>query len=196
MFGGMAHSAVDLGKGLWNKIYNGQDPGEGGLFAGTNKYLEQNDYAGASNHIPIMDEIVSQNGGYKNLEVGSGGKWSAFNPNDRKQLEALKNGTMSWRHQGDGTGGQTLADTANGQSNSNKGAPNMFNNEKGGSVQVGVGGVLKIEVTGDSRGIRVPDQVRLTANQQAANQGWSNATPNNPPPGDTPGLNGYDLKYR
>jgi hypothetical protein len=140
---------------------------------------------------------VADKGGYRNIQVGSGDKWASYNPNDRKQLEALRDGKMNWRHKNDNGSGQSLADTANGQGVSDGGAPNMFNNEKGGPVNIGVGGVLKIEVTGDSRGIRVPDQVKLTANQQAAQQGFGGATLNAPPPGDTPSLNGYgDLKTR
>lgn len=193
---GTAASAVgDTAQGIWNMM-NGQDADEAFDYADTRAQMNRVDAATTASHIPIMDAIIADQGGYRDLQVGSGDKWSSFNPNDRKQLEALRDGKMNWRHKDDRTGGQSLADTASGQSNSNNGAPNMFSGEKGGSVQVGVGGVLKIEVTGNRQGINIPDQVRLTGNQQAANQGWSNASLNNPPPGDSPGMNGYDLKYR
>jgi hypothetical protein len=189
--------AVDTGKGLWNMAANGQDADQAFDYGGTVKAGQTAEYNMSSGRIPIMDAIVADQGGYGNLQVGSGDKWSSFNPNDRKQLEALRDGKMKWRPNNSNSSGQTLADTANGQGNNAGGAPNMFSNEKGGPVNIGVGGVLKIEVTGDSRGIRVPDQVRLTANQQAAQQGYGGATMNAPPPGDTPSLNGYgDLKTR
>jgi hypothetical protein len=194
---GTAVTAIgDTAEGLW-KMMNGQgDAFNEETYADTRANMDRVDAASTASHIPLMDAIMADQGGYRNLQVGSGDKWSSFNPNDRKQLEALRDGKMNWRHKNDKGGGQSLADTVNGQGVSDGGAPNMFNNEKGGSVNIGVGGVLKIEVSGDRRGIQIPDQVKLTANQQAAQQGFGGATLNAPPPGDTPGLNGYDLKYR
>jgi hypothetical protein len=197
---GTIGSAIgDTAEGIFNMLQGKTQPDGQDAFdyADTRANMDRVDAASTASNIPLMDAIVAAEGGTRNVQVGSGDKWAAFNPNDRKQLEALRDGKMNWRPKGSNSGGQSLADTPNGQGISGGGGPNMFNNEKGGPVNIGVGGVLKIEVTGDSRNIRVPDQVRLTANQQAAQQGFGGATLNAPPPGDTPGLNGYnDLKYR
>jgi hypothetical protein len=50
-----------------------------------------------------------------------------------------------------------------------------------------VSGVLRIEMdpAAQRAGVRVPETIQLTPNEQKANMGYGDATPNNAPPGES-----------
>ena len=194
VFGGLIHGAADLVVGGAKTLWKGKTP-DGGIFKGTDDFMARMSDAGTADHITLMDAVTEQNGGSRNIEVGDGDKWSKFKANDRAQLEALRDGKLKWRRANDGSAGTLLSETTSqGQSGAGNGAPNMFD---GGKGQVNVGGSVTIKIDQDGRVKDTsPREVRLSPNTQQAQSGYGNAQLNNPPPGDTPGINGYDLSTR
>lgn len=135
------------------------------------------DFTNQSEHIPILDKLVESQGGDPNkiMVQGTDGEWQKLQPKNSDQLKALSGGAK-WRYADDTNGsGYTLAQAPSAMSSSGF----------GGKQDVSVQGEVALRVTADP-GVKVdaPRTFRLTQNQVQANAGWSNATVNNPPPGD------------
>lgn len=145
--------------------------------------MQNQKYGTASSHIPAMDQVVRQYG-VKGLEVQDGsGEWVPFKPNDRGQLEGLSSGKYKYRPTGTDSEGTTLANTT--QQVTNNYNTNQYNP---GNANAQVQGTLNINVNPSQfqSALGVPQQVKLSPNQVQANQGYSTATMNAPPPGYNP----------
>jgi hypothetical protein len=131
------------------------------------------DFEGQSQHIPVLDKIVQQNGGDpNNIMVEGAGGWEKLQPKNEEQLAALAAGGK-WRR---------ASDPADSQGYTLNQAATMSNF---GKQEVAVQGQVSLHVTSDP-GVRVqaPKVFGLTQNQMQANAGYNGASVNNAPPGD------------
>jgi hypothetical protein len=134
------------------------------------------DFENQSMHIPVLDQVVKQQGGDPNniMVQGSSG-WEKLQPKNKEHLEALAKGGK-WRR----------ADDTSGEGYTLRGASGAAASGYLGKQEVQVGGQVSIHVSTDP-GVKVssaPQTITLTQNQMKANAGWGNATTNNRPPGD------------
>lgn len=163
-----------FGSGLW-------DMAQGKWGEGWDKWQEAAG-AGVSPHgrysMPVMDTINEQYG-KENIEiVDTEGNTHEYDPNDDSQREGLSKGDWRWRKKGDQSGGYTLAEAGAAAENYKDGSNGQTTN---------VEGSVTIDLTPEAkRVLQSPNSVHLSPNQERANSGYGDSTPNNPPPGDHP----------
>lgn len=192
----VGNAIFDFGKNVLGHGFNFDGYDWSGTQEASGKFARQT----ARLQSPMLTQIMDQNGGAQGIEVGSGGKWSGFDPQNEEQVRALSSGQLKWRRKGEGGSGLGLKDTPSDGSVSRSGGIDTSALDAGGakgkggssqSQKVEVGGVVTIKLDQDGRVKDYTREARLTPNQQQAMAGYGQASMNNPPPGDTPGRNGY-----
>jgi hypothetical protein len=140
------------------------------------RYAKEHGYSGRSEGSEIEDQVMQAYGGMP-IEVGSADKgWKAFDPSNQDMIRDLKSGKMRIRERGDQGPGDAISDLPG--SGKGKGGMGGAGNQVHGQLQITVHPANMRSV------LNVPSFIPLTANEQAANSGYGNATKNNPPPGD------------
>ena len=173
--GAIGTSITDTFKGVIDKLHGdegGADRARNDM-AGAWNQANYDTSAEASN--PVVDNLLSTQGGAGNIEVGAGGSWKKLD-GSRAQMEALANGKMRWRHKGDQGQGTPLSETpAQGDPNFNTGGTTNVNFSPA---------TVTIKIDQNGNATANPQQVSLQPNQVRAMAGESGAQMNNPSASD------------
>ena len=145
-------------------------------------------YGAAPSNIPRMDALVAQYGVNGIEVVDSSGQTSGFNPNSRKQLEAISSGDTKVKIKGTDTPIELSKMSELTGDDLKKNIQNYYGNPTGlGNPNVNVQGAVQINVNppemAKALGINQGQSIQLSPNKVQAMQGWGNGQTNMPVPG-------------